>query len=298
MKQPHFLPLCLLILSFFVVIAACRPLDISPSFCTSVSTSPRTTTRPSIVTAPPFTTKGTDELPTTTARQSTTAPFPSVSTPSSTTAPVTAAPPTELRLSDVPYICQKPRYPNGCESVSTVMALQFWGINITVDTFIDEYLPRGSVPQIGGEGPDPALLYGGDPRSSKGWGCYAPVIVKALKTLLDPTAFSVLSSDTMTLPELCANYLDSGYPVILWGLYQMRPQTAPWFYASWMSFEGKPITYHLNTHCLLLVGYDENNYVFHDPLIGAYVPYPKESCERSFALLGSQSIVLVPQPAP
>ena len=44
-----------------------------------------------------------------------------------------------LRI-DVPYIDQSKRYPTGCESVSTVMALQYAGVNISVDKFIDNYL--------------------------------------------------------------------------------------------------------------------------------------------------------------
>ena len=41
---------------------------------------------------------------------------------------------------DVPYISQKGKYPTGCESVSTVMLLQFLGYDISVDTFIENYL--------------------------------------------------------------------------------------------------------------------------------------------------------------
>ena len=36
------------------------------------------------------------------------------------------------------------RYPTGCESVSAVMACQYAGLSIDVDTFIRSYLPRGS----------------------------------------------------------------------------------------------------------------------------------------------------------
>ena len=44
------------------------------------------------------------------------------------------------RILDVPYINQRVGFPNGCESVSTVMALQYLGIEITPNDFIENYL--------------------------------------------------------------------------------------------------------------------------------------------------------------
>ena len=41
-----------------------------------------------------------------------------------------------------PYIDQSVRYPTGCESVSAVMLLQYLGIDITVDGFIETYLEK------------------------------------------------------------------------------------------------------------------------------------------------------------
>ena len=41
---------------------------------------------------------------------------------------------------NVPYIDQSIHYPTGCESVSSVMLLQYLGIDITVDEFIEKYL--------------------------------------------------------------------------------------------------------------------------------------------------------------
>ena len=46
----------------------------------------------------------------------------------------------EKQLS-VPYISQEGSFPNGCESVSAVMLLRYYGFDITPDEFIDSYLP-------------------------------------------------------------------------------------------------------------------------------------------------------------
>lgn len=77
-------------------------------------------------------------------------------------------PSANAKIIDAPYIYQNFDYPNGCESVSTVMALQHIGVNISVDSFIDNYLDKGATPVIGGTGPDPDLVYCGNPRSVSG----------------------------------------------------------------------------------------------------------------------------------
>ena len=45
---------------------------------------------------------------------------------------------TEHVIQNVPYIDQTNDYPTGCESISTIMCLHYWKINITPDEFIDK----------------------------------------------------------------------------------------------------------------------------------------------------------------
>ena len=99
---------------------------------------------------------------------------------------VTDDPAPEPVIIDAPFIYQLDDYPNGCESVSAVMALRYLGFEINVDTFIDEYLPCGPRPVVGGIGPDPSKVYCGDPRSAYGWGCYSSVIATALNEVTPP----------------------------------------------------------------------------------------------------------------
>ena len=47
----------------------------------------------------------------------------------------------------VPQINQS-SYPTGCESVTTVMALNYQGYNISVDDFIDNYLNTSSMKRL------------------------------------------------------------------------------------------------------------------------------------------------------
>ena len=86
---------------------------------------------------------------------------------------------------NVPYIDQSIHYPTGCESVSSVMLLQYLGIDITVDEFIEKYLDRQEFEERDGElfGPDPREYFCGSPYDADSFGCYAPVIVNALEKI-------------------------------------------------------------------------------------------------------------------
>lgn len=90
-------------------------------------------------------------------------------------------------LSGVPLIPQMPNYPTGCESVSAVMALRYAGVDISVDTFIDQHLEKSSAFHYEGGvayGPDPHKYFLGSPRSKNAYGCMAPVIEKAIRSCL------------------------------------------------------------------------------------------------------------------
>ena len=54
----------------------------------------------------------------------------------------------EKKLIKVPYINQSKRYPTGCESVSSVMLLQYLGYDITVDEWIEQYLKQQEFEKI------------------------------------------------------------------------------------------------------------------------------------------------------
>lgn len=199
-----------------------------------------------------------------------------------------------VHIIDLPHIYQKERYPNACESVSAVMALQYLGYDITVDEFIDEYLPKGDAPWVGHSGPDPSKVYLGDPRSVYGWGCYAPVIEEALNEYLADKEHRVSVSYADTLKYLCDNYVSRDVPVIVWATVGMTDARDEGYYRYWNTPEGKSVAYNSMLHCLVLVGYDENYYYFNDPLVeyGKRIAYPKLDCEKAFFLLGRQAVII------
>lgn len=165
---------------------------------------------------------------------------------------------------EVPYLDQSGAYPTGCESVSTVMLLQYLGYDISVDTFIEQYLEKEDFEEREGVwyGPDPRTHFCGSPYDEDSFGCYAPVICKALEKILGD-AYEVLDRTGTEIDILIREYIDQEMPVIFWACINMRePITGP----QWKLKEtGETFTWISNEHCMLLVGYDEEGYYFNDP---------------------------------
>lgn len=163
-----------------------------------------------------------------------------------------------------PYINQTPKYPTGCESVSAVMLLQYLGYSITPEEFIDIYLEKKEFEKKEGilYGPDPNKYFCGSPYDENSFGCYAPVLKRAIEKVVKEDYLVIDETDT-DLEELKREYLDQGMPVIFWACIKMRePIVGP----SWVLFETEEeFTWISNEHCMLLVGYDDEGYYFQDP---------------------------------
>lgn len=201
------------------------------------------------------------------------------------------------KIIQAPFISQLGKYPTGCESVTTVMALNHIGIDISVDKFIDSYLTKTGVPF------DPNISFGGNPRYTSGYGCYAPVIKKALDKALSGKNYEAKVLNNVSLKTLCSQYIDKGIPVILWATMYMN---TPYISSTW-TYNGKTINWIAPEHCLLLVGYDSSHYIFNDPLTShPQTYYSKSSVEAAYKGLNYQAIVLekkdtstpAPTPAP
>ena len=197
---------------------------------------------------------------------------------------------------DVEFIDQREKYPTGCESVTAVMALRHAGVDITVEEFIDGYLVRSPEPAPDSAGvyhsSHPREAFLGDPYSEDGWGCYAPVIQKAVGELLAQRQSSrqVRDLSGKTLEDLCRDYIDKGVPVMVWATMWMSPAQHGMELVA--DGTGERFDWITPEHCLLLVGEDEANYYFNDPLEGKAVPYPKAQTEAAYAALGAQALAI------
>ncbi len=195
---------------------------------------------------------------------------------------------------EVPYISQRGSLPNGCEAVSATMLLRYWGYGLTAEEFVDQYLPCGNMrfSTSPWRGPDPSKAYAGDPRSSQGgFGCFAPVIAESLNQAVKGS-HRVKNLTGTSLDALCRNYIDQGIPTAVWATIDMQPVKK---YYHWESYDGEETyDYPAGEHCLVLVGYDEENYYFNDPLAGGLTAYEKGIVEQRYETLGKQAIALVP----
>lgn len=196
-------------------------------------------------------------------------------------------------IQNVPLICQFPEFPSGCESVASVMALQYADEKISVTRFIDTYLRMGAVYRDDGVlyGPDPYERFVGDPRSQYALGCYAPVIENALTRYFGDAA-RVKNTTGETLGNLCEQYVSRDIPVLLWVSIYMKDTGQG---NVWYTEDGKRFQWTTNEHCMLLVGYDKDGYYFNDPYSGKQLYYDKTLSARRYDTFGKQSLVVLPE---
>lgn len=194
------------------------------------------------------------------------------------------------KLIQVPYIDQSVRYPTGCESVSTVMLLQYLGYEITVDEFIEKYLEKQAFEERDGKiyGPDPTRYFAGSPYDEESFGCYAPVVCHSLRKVLGAN-YEVTDETGCEVQELIRKYIDQDMPVVFWACINMRdPIVGP----SWKLLDtGEEFTWISNEHCMLLVGYDDEKYYFNDPYDNnGVIGYPREIVEDRHAAQHMQAV--------
>lgn len=207
------------------------------------------------------------------------------------------------KILNVPYISQLRDFPNGCESCSTVMALNYAGIDITTNDFIEKYLDMKPLPAVDKNGVysgySPWDYFLGDPREASGLCCYAPAIVKALNKFVDGEEYEIKEMYKVPLETLCRDYISKNIPVIIWGtMYMLEPYDMNW---SWQVTDGKDgerFTWVAPIHCLLMIGYDNDNYYFNDPVSGKGIAYSKDDTEKAYAGLYSQAIAIIPRVSP
>lgn len=206
------------------------------------------------------------------------------------------------KLLDVPYIYQVNKYPTGCESVSTVMVMRYFGMSISVEDFIDKYLPKGTAPfqDETGErfGDDPRKVFLGNPYSNKGWGCYAPVIVTAANKCIDRKKFEVENITGTDFETLCHTYIDKDIPVIVWATSGMAPLNPRKDSHTWNIIgTSDTFTWKSPMHCLVLVGYDDNSYYFNDPQQSKNYRYTRSAVLTAYSAIGMQAVVIRPKTA-
>lgn len=209
------------------------------------------------------------------------------------------------KIIKVPYINQNDIV-FGCEAVSAAMVLQFYGYSISEKDFTDNYLIKRDwyIDKKGvWHGPDPNAAYPGDPYKdfgvNCGFGIFAPGLAKSMNKVLNLSRHEVVVKTGIGLSDLVKNYIDNGTPVLVWATMDMK-QSSPG--RSWIIDyvdENSPykigdnFTWTRSEHCLVLVGYDDDNYYFNDPYKNhGLIAYNKSLVEQRFLEMGKQSVVI------
>lgn len=193
---------------------------------------------------------------------------------------------------DVPTMAQRPNYPSGCETISTMMLLEYLGIGVDTDTFIDEYLDTAPIQYNGGVmyAPSPYDSFVGNPRTDASYGCMSPVIEKALIRYLGSDKY-IENTTGMSLEELCQYYINRDMPVLVWASINMLSIYPT---STWITPDGSTYQWLANEHCLLLVGYDDYYYYFNDPWTGRLSAYSRSLAQNRYATFGQQSLTIIP----
>lgn len=195
------------------------------------------------------------------------------------------------KLIDVPHISQKDLLPTGCEIISGIMLMDYYELNIDLDDFLSE-IPISQLIEtrkgLIGKSPNDAFI--GDPADPNSFGCYAPVIVKAMNRLL-PDSYKAENISGTSFEALVTDYIDNNIPVLVWASINMEPTSVR---AQWTIEGTKEIfTWIKPEHCLVLVGYTESNYIFNDPYdSNGIVGYNKDIVHQRYSELGMQAVYI------
>lgn len=160
-------------------------------------------------------------------------------------------------INNFPVVLQNPNLPSGCEVTSLAMVLNYWGFEVTNRYLADYCLPAGS------RGDNIFNKFIGSVYDNSSYGCYANALSDCAAAYSEE--YRVANISGAKLDELC-QYVASGYPVIVWATESMKESGAG---DLWM-FDGVPMGYLKNEHCLVMIGYDKINdmVVLADPLVG------------------------------
>lgn len=198
----------------------------------------------------------------------------------------------------VKHITQMDKLLTGCELISAKTVLEYNGKkDISLDKMIS-HLEQSKI-HVNSEGEwyglSPEQAFIGDPYRLDGFGCYPPVIIN----MVDDFKFKdIIAEDTssMSLQELCDEYVVQDIPPLIWvtdGMVDPLDGDRWKLVGERGVITDETFVWPLHEHCLVLVGYDKNNYYLCDPLdYREVVKYDKKLVEKRYNQLGQMSLII------
>lgn len=205
--------------------------------------------------------------------------------------------PASAKIENVAYLNQiKLGFPMGCEAVSATMLLNFYGYDVTAKQMIDA-VPTG-LGKYEKDGvwyaADPFEEFAGDPRKRRtegSYGCFAKPLLTAMNKFAGGRAKDISGCD---VEDLFRN-VSEGRPVVVWGASNGNTIKEG---VLWQCVDkdgnptGKTFQELEREHCLLLIGYDENTVLLHDPSRSENVVQTKELFVSNWEKLFKQAIII------
>lgn len=166
---------------------------------------------------------------------------------------------------NIPYICQYPELPTGCEITSLTEALVYLGYDIDKEDLARSYLPMSYDVKPGCF----INYFLGSPWKTNGSGCFAPAIASAANSFLSDTG-SDYRAQVISYSAVNAlfNEISQGHPVIVWTSYNYEQPSVT--YKDIDLGNGQYFSWPQNEHCVALSGYnlDDNTVTLADPAYG------------------------------
>lgn len=170
--------------------------------------------------------------------------------------------PDSFLIEDFPVIFQNPELPTGCEVTSLAMVLNYLGFDIDKLTLADSYLPKSE-----DKTKSMYSAFIGNPKSTSGYGCYSPAIVKcAASYLKEQDTFLKIYDYTNSKFETLYEQISKEHPCIIWGTIA---NLEPYATDTWIA-NGEMCQWFAQEHCMVLIGYDlkKNQVTVADPIYG------------------------------
>lgn len=188
--------------------------------------------------------------------------------------PAHAAAPRSVYLSGYPTLRQQHRLT--CEASTVSMATR----GVLTEDQVMVPLPRNADPNLGFRGrPD-----GVQKEDLRDYGVYPAPLTSVLARAGYPSTSIYDGSDSVI-----RQYLNQGWPVVVWVTYGLLPQRPRWVLQNGRGFVLVP-----HEHTLLIVGYDSQTIIANDAWTGFLVRYRWQDFNRSWAYLGRMALVIGP----
>jgi uncharacterized protein YvpB len=204
----------------------------------------------------------------------------------------------ELRVTQVflavENILQNPELPNGCEATSLAMVLNYLGYSAEKTELAEQYVTSETLTTKNGVvyGPNPNDTYVGNPADSTGYYILAEGLAQAANDYLkDYNSEMKATNISGASEEELAAKIENGTPVILWTTMDFGD--AQYTRYGWvLESTGEYYIPYVNLHCVVLIGYNEENYILCNPLQEGVQTVARAALMYGYSELRMQAMII------